>query len=266
MDTGPAPAPSPSVGVGLKPHHYEALLDPDCLLRVAPIGSKSIRKLFLEMVVRRTAGWPPSPNNIRAEFHSVGLSLGSVDGLNAHDLDRVAYCASDTSLHRCPTISVFPATRMTVLPDLLPVPHTRARRPFRGRDRQGAGPAQAPTSSKTRRAILPIAATRWAKSNLSSASSSAAGAGCCSTSPRRGLRQPIRFMPTPMSMPSDADWVGEIHSAGHAVEQHDSGPLLIDDHGSRVTEAMAALSPLHRARRSKTDIDRVGHRHTPLPN
>jgi uncharacterized protein (UPF0276 family) len=33
------------------------------------------------------------------------------------------------------------------------------------------------------------------------------------------------------------EWVGEIHLAGHAVEHHDSGPLLIDDHGSCVTDA-----------------------------
>lgn len=33
----------------------------------------------------------------------------------------------------------------------------------------------------------------------------------------------------------DPDWVGEIHLAGHATEQHDSGPLYIDDHGSAVS-------------------------------
>jgi uncharacterized protein (UPF0276 family) len=30
--------------------------------------------------------------------------------------------------------------------------------------------------------------------------------------------------------------VGEIHLAGHAREDHDSGPLLIDDHGSIVSD------------------------------
>ena len=39
----------------------------------------------------------------------------------------------------------------------------------------------------------------------------------------------------------DPEWVGEIHLAGHAVEHHDSGPLLIDDHGSRVTETTWSL-------------------------
>ena len=33
----------------------------------------------------------------------------------------------------------------------------------------------------------------------------------------------------------DPGWVGEIHLAGHATEQHDSGPLYIDDHGSAVS-------------------------------
>ena len=39
----------------------------------------------------------------------------------------------------------------------------------------------------------------------------------------------------------DPDWVGEIHLAGHAVEHHDSGPLLIDDHGSPVTDTTWSL-------------------------
>jgi uncharacterized protein len=39
----------------------------------------------------------------------------------------------------------------------------------------------------------------------------------------------------------DPDWVGEIHLAGHAVEHHDSGSLLIDDHGSHVTDATWSL-------------------------
>ena len=34
----------------------------------------------------------------------------------------------------------------------------------------------------------------------------------------------------------DPGIVGEIHLAGHAREDHDSGPLLIDDHGSIVSD------------------------------
>jgi uncharacterized protein (UPF0276 family) len=34
----------------------------------------------------------------------------------------------------------------------------------------------------------------------------------------------------------DPDLVGEIHLAGHAVEQHEDGPLFIDDHGSAVSD------------------------------
>ena len=39
----------------------------------------------------------------------------------------------------------------------------------------------------------------------------------------------------------DPDWVGEIHLAGHATEQHDSGPLYIDDHGSAVSARVLQL-------------------------
>ena len=34
----------------------------------------------------------------------------------------------------------------------------------------------------------------------------------------------------------DPALVGEVHLAGHAVEEHEEGPLLIDDHGSPVSD------------------------------
>ncbi|MDE1943756.1 MAG: DUF692 family protein, partial [Betaproteobacteria bacterium] len=39
----------------------------------------------------------------------------------------------------------------------------------------------------------------------------------------------------------DSALVGEIHLAGHAREEHADGILLIDDHGSQVSEVTWAL-------------------------
>lgn len=39
----------------------------------------------------------------------------------------------------------------------------------------------------------------------------------------------------------DPGLVGEIHLAGHAVEQHEDGPLFIDDHGSAVSSVTWCL-------------------------
>ena len=48
--------------------------------------------------------------------------------------------------------------------------------------------------------------------------------------------------------------VGEIHLAGHAREEHASGPLLIDDHGSMVSDITWRLY--------RRFIDRAGARPT----
>lgn len=45
----------------------------------------------------------------------------------------------------------------------------------------------------------------------------------------------LRLDPFVMVDAIDPALVGEVHLAGHAVEQHEDGPFLIDDHGSPVS-------------------------------
>ena len=54
--------------------------------------------------------------------------------------------------------------------------------------------------------------------------------------------------------------IGEIHLAGHATNNADGRAILIDDHGSRVAEAVWGLYARRaHAARSGTDLGRVGH-------
>ena len=62
-------------------------------------------------------------------------------------------------------------------------------------------------------------------------------------------------------LPGEA--ITEYHLAGHAVNDADGEPILIDDHGSRVgDERVGAVRRGRAALRPAADPDRMGHRHS----
>jgi uncharacterized protein len=228
----------PSVGIGLKPQHYEALLDPIC-----PSG----RPHWLEVHPQNYFGDGGPPHrwltaiaeHYPLSFHSVGLSLGSADGLNEHDLDRLAilcdrYRPASVSDHLS-----FSGNAHNRFADLLPIPYTKA-----SLDHFAVEISK--VQDRLNRQILIENPSRYLAyqgdemSEVEFIGQLIRQSGC-------GLLFDINnvevsatnlgFSATAYVDAIDSDWVGEIHLAGHAVEHHDSGPLLIDDHGSRVTDA-----------------------------
>ena len=231
-----------SVGIGLKPLHYDALLDPIC-----PSG----RPHWVEVHPENYFGDGGPPNRwltaiaeiYPLSFHSVGLSLGSADGLNAHDLDRLAilcdrYQPASVSDHLS-----FSGNAHNRFADLLPVPYTNASLDhFAGE----IGKVQ----DRLKRNILIENPSRYLSyrgdemSEVTFIERLISKSGC-------GLLfdiNNVKVSATNLGISAEAyvdaidpDWVGEIHLAGHAVEHHDSGPLLIDDHGSPVTDTTWSL-------------------------
>jgi uncharacterized protein len=228
----------PSVGIGLKPQHYEALLDPIC-----PSG----RPHWLEVHPQNYFGDGGPPHrwltaiaeHYPLSFHSVGLSLGSADGLNEHDLERLAilcdrYRPASVSDHLS-----FSGNAHNRFADLLPIPYTKA-----SLDHFAVEISK--VQDRLNRQILIENPSRYLAyqgdemSEVEFIGQLIRQSGC-------GLLFDINnvevsatnlgFSATAYVDAIDSDWVGEIHLAGHAVEHHDSGPLLIDDHGSRVTDA-----------------------------
>jgi uncharacterized protein len=228
----------PSVGIGLKPQHYEALLDPIC-----PSG----RPHWLEVHPQNYFGDGGPPHrwltaiaeHYPLSFHSVGLSLGSADGLNEHDLERIAilcdrYRPASVSDHLS-----FSGNAHNRFADLLPIPYTKA-----SLDHFAVEISK--VQDRLNRQILIENPSRYLAyqgdemSEVEFIGQLIRQSGC-------GLLFDINnvevsatnlgFSATAYVDAIDSDWVGEIHLAGHAVEHHDSGPLLIDDHGSRVTDA-----------------------------
>jgi uncharacterized protein len=238
MDAMPDPSPlPPSTGIGLKPQHYDALLDPS-----PPSG----RPHWVEVHPQNYFGDGGPPHrwltaiaeHYPISFHSVGLSLGSADGLNAHDLERLAilcdrYRPASVSDHLS-----FSGNAHNRFADLLPVPYTQASlHHFAGE----IGKVQ----DRLKRTILIENPSRYLAyqgdemAEVEFIERLLARSGC-------GLLfdiNNVEVSATNLGFSAQADvdainpaWVGEIHLAGHAVEQHDSGPLLIDDHGSGVTD------------------------------
>lgn len=238
MDIKPASITLPrSVGVGLKPQHYEALLDPLC---------SSGRPDWVEVHPQNYFGDGGPPHRwltaIAAEyplsFHSVGLSLGSADGLNEHDLDRLfllceRYQPASVSDHLS-----FSGNAHNRFADLLPVPYTKTSLDhFVGE----IGKVQ----DRLKRNILIENPSRYLAyqademSEVEFVERLLAKSGCGLLFDINNVEVSAANLGFSAKACVDAiapDWVGEIHLAGHAIEQHDSGPLLIDDHGSQVTD------------------------------
>jgi uncharacterized protein len=227
----------PSVGIGLKPQHYEALLGP-----ISPSG----RPRWVELHPQNYFGDGGPPHrwltaiaeHYPLSFHSVGLSLGSAEGLSGHDLDHLAtlcerYHPASVSDHLS-----FSGNAHNRFADLLPVPYTRASLDhFAGE----IGKVQ----DRLKRNILIENPSRYLAyqgdemSEVEFIDRLINKSGCGLLFDINNVEVSatnLRFSAQAYVDAIDPDWVGEIHLAGHAVEQHDSGPLLIDDHGSSVTD------------------------------
>ena len=243
MDTEPlSTSLPPLVGIGLKPQHYDALLDPHC-----PSGKPAWVEVHPQNYFGAPDSWGGGPPHrwltaiaefYPLSFHSVGLSLGSAGGLNEYDLDRLAilcerYQPASVSDHLS-----FSGDAHNHFADLLPVPYTHASLDhFAGEISR--------VQDRLKRHILIENPSRYLAyrgdemSEVEFIERLINNSGC-------GLLFDINnvevsavnlgFSAQAYIDAIDPDWVGEIHLAGHAVEQHDSGPLLIDDHGSHITD------------------------------
>lgn len=236
----PHPLP-PQAGLGLKPAHYaNVLAGGDAALpawvEIHPQnyfadGGPSLH--WLEAVADR---YPVS-------FHSTGLSIGSADGPDARELDRLARLAERVRPAMISDHLSWSITDGDRMPDLLPLPYTHqalahfADGVARVQDRLG-------------RAILIENPSRY----LAFAGDEMDEADFLSALCRRsgcGLLLDINNIivsATNLGLDAasmldaiDPALVGEVHLAGHAIEWHDGAPLCIDDHGSAVSEACWAL-------------------------
>ncbi len=249
------------VGIGLKPQHYQALLpsaSPGCGADAPSPGSWADQP--------RLPGWVEvHPQNYFADggpalawldrmaahypisLHSTGLSLGSADGHSADDLAGLARL--DARLGGAAALSdhlSFSGNAHDRLADLLPIPYTHG-----ALDHMSAQIDQ--VQQRLGRALMienPSRMLAYVDGDMDEAAflnALARRTGC-------GILLDLNNIVVSAANLahlglSAGDWldridpahVGQLHLAGHAREDHDDGPLLIDDHGSPVGDACWTL-------------------------
>ncbi len=244
MDTPMAPLPPPPyVGVGLKPQHYAQALEAVSASTPFLAGRPGWFEVHPQNYFG--AGGPPHrwltafAAKVPLSFHSVGLSLGSADGVNLAELERLAALCDRYGPALVSDHLSWSGSASNRYPDLLPVPYTGeallhfAEQVSRVQDRLG-------------RTILVENPSRYlAFSGDTMGEADFLHALCAVTG--CGLLLDVNNVEvSATNLGLDADGmvdaidpalVGEVHLAGHACEDHEHGALLIDDHGSAVTDA-----------------------------
>lgn len=227
----------PSVGIGLKPKHYDAVL-------MEPAGTA--RPGWLEIHPQNYFGDGGPPHRwlsaiaefFPLSFHSVGLSLGSADGVNMADLEKIAALCDRYEPASISDHLSFSGNAHDRFADLLPVPYTSA-----SLDHFAAQVGR--VQDRLKRRMLIENPSRYLgyqgdeMSEVEFIERLICKSGCGLIFDVNNVEvsaKNLGFAAEAYVDAIDPDWVGEMHLAGHAVEQHDSGPLLIDDHGSIVTD------------------------------
>ncbi|WP_233997175.1 MNIO family bufferin maturase [Porphyrobacter sp. HT-58-2] len=238
----PTPRSLPRLaGVGLKPQHYAEALE-SVSASIHPAG---YIPAWFEVHPQNYfgAGGPPHrwlsafAERVPLSFHSVGLSLGSADGVNLHELDQLAVLCDRYAPAMVSDHLSWSGSASNRYPDLLPLPYTQdALHHFAGQ--------VARVQDRLARTILienPSRYLAFAGDEMSEAEFLHAlciRTGC-------GLLLDINNIEVSaanlgldagaMLDAIDPALVGEVHLAGHASEDHAHGRLLIDDHGSPVS-------------------------------
>lgn len=228
-------------GIGLKPLHYGALLDPDTPLKPHWVEVHP-QNYFGD-------GGPPHrwltaiAEHLPLSFHSTGLSLGSADGLNAHDLDRLAILCDRYEPASVSDHLSFSGNAHDRFADLLPIPYTTAALDhFVAQIRRVQDRLQRRILIENPSRMLAYRGDEMSEVDFIATLIERSGCGLLFDINN------VEVSATNLGLSAEdyvdainPDWVGEIHLAGHAVEMHESGPLLIDDHGSHVTDTTWAL-------------------------
>lgn len=175
--------------------------------------------------------------------HAVGLSLGSVDGLDEAHLDRVAALIRRLQPALVSDHLAWSVAGGRYFNDLLPLPYTEealqvvATNVDRLQERLG-------------RQVLvenPSCYLGFAHSTLSEPeflAELARRTGCGLLLDANNIvvtAHNLRLDPAAWLDGLPASAIGQYHLAGHAVNDADGEPVLIDDHGSRVSEGVWAL-------------------------
>ncbi len=230
-------------GIGLKPAHYAGLLEAHDR-GAAPAWAEVHPQNYFG------AGGPPHrwlaavAERLPLSFHSVGLSLGSAGGV---DLDQLQRLAELTARYRPAMVSdhlSWSAVAGERYPDLLPLPMTsESMTHFTSQvDRVQDRLARRILIENPSR-MLAFRGDTFDEPDFLGELSRRTGCGILLDINNIIVGAlNLGFDAVDYVDRIDANSVGEIHVAGHSVEEHpDGAQIAIDDHGSPVSEQCWAL-------------------------
>ena len=225
-------------GIGLRAPHVSALMSERPAVGFLEVHSENYMGggAPLRQLESARREWPIS-------LHGVGLSLGSANGIDARHLARLANLADRIAPSLVSEHLSWSVADGSYLNDLLPLPYTAESLAI-------VTDNVAVAQDWLRRPLLienPSAYLAFAHAELGEAEFLAALArqtGCGILLDVNNLYVSTRNLGGDahayLAMLPDGA-VGEIHLAGHAVNDVDGRPFLIDDHGSRVAAPVWAL-------------------------
>lgn len=225
-------------GVGLRARHLDELASTP-----APVG-------FLEIHAENYLTGGPALRKLERlrrdhalSVHGVGLSLGSADGLDAGHLERVRALVERLQPRFVSEHLAWSVVGGTYLNDLLPLPYT-------GESLANVAANIDRLQTALRRPVMienPSSYVAFAQSSIPEPDFLAAlvaRTGCqllCDVNNVFVSGSNLGFDPGAYLAAVPPSAVGEIHLAGHARNDADGEMMLIDDHGSRVCDAVWAL-------------------------
>ena len=234
----PTPGTSPLSGIGLRAPH------------VAEVAATRPAIGWLEVHAENYMGGGPAVaalERVRRDYpvsiHGVGLSLGSAEGLDAAHLERLVRLVARLDPVLVSEHLSWSIVGGAYLNHLLPLPYTDeslalvARHVERAQERLGRRLLIENPSSYLRFRDSPIPEPRFLNAL-------ARRTGCGLLCDVNNVYVSCRNLggdPDAYLDALDPGAVHEIHLAGHAVNVADGRPVLIDDHGSPVAEAVWRL-------------------------
>lgn len=231
----------PLSGIGLKPQHYGAVLQSVSASISSPVQAPAWLEIHPQNYFG--AGGPPHrwltsiAEAYPLSFHSVGLSIGQASGVNADELEQLAALCERYDPAMVSDHLSWSGSANNRYPDLLPVPYTD--------EALGHFVAQVGrVQDRLKRRILienPSRYLAFARDDMSEAQflhNLCDLSGCGILLDINNIEVSATNLgldPVAMVDAIDPRLVDEIHLAGHAREEHETGALLIDDHGSAVS-------------------------------
>jgi uncharacterized protein len=238
MNARTAPPGPGGVGIGLRSPH------------VAQILAERPAIDWLEVHAENYMGGEPALRALQdlcrdypISVHGVGLSLGSADGLDSTHLERLAALVERVEPALVSEHLSWSVSGGAYLNHLLPLPYTEetlalvSEHVRRAQDRLGRRLLVENPSSYLRFRESPIPETEFLDAL-------ARRTGCGLLCDVNNIHVTCRNLgedPVAYLDAVDRVAVGEIHLAGHAVNDADGHAILIDDHGSRVAPAVWQL-------------------------